>query len=100
MQNEVQLPLFPEPRRKRRQHVMHNVLVDGVRYRSVRAAYAALGYDMSGHEAFRQMLKQAGRLTCWRGRVWKTVPRLPVSQWAQADLDRKADPHWCPNCRN
>ena len=49
------------------------VEVDGVNYRSVRAAYRSLGLDERAHIPFRIALKKAGTLTAG-GRKWKIVP--------------------------
>lgn len=50
----------------------HQVRVDGVLYRSVAAAFEALGLPMSKHIAFRGQLKAAGKLAGF-GREWEVM---------------------------
>lgn len=62
----------PEVAAKRAQR--NAVEVDGVQYRSVRAAYLALELPLKEHIQFRMLLKENGQLENY-GRVWKIVPR-------------------------
>lgn len=48
----------------------HKVSVDGVEFRSVRAAFAALGLPMGRHIPFRARLKAAGTVRDEAGRQW------------------------------
>jgi len=50
----------------------NKVMVDGTEYRSVKAAYIALGLPLSKHIKFRMELKEAGRIEV-DGRVWSIV---------------------------
>ena len=56
-------------KRSQRSHVE----VDGVEYRSVRAAFIALGLDLSIHIQFRMLLKEQGKMKD-EGRTWKIIP--------------------------
>lgn len=60
-----------EIRAKRRQRSA--VEVDGKQYRSVKAAYIALGLDLKGHIPFRMLLKENGHAKV-DGRYWKIIP--------------------------
>jgi hypothetical protein len=60
----------------------HGVVVDGTGYRSVRAAYEALGFDLADHIPFRMMLKGLNGKTYKdeEGRKWKIVPLSVVNE--------------------
>lgn len=60
-----------ETRRKRCQRSA--VEVDGVEYRSVRQAFAALGLPMKMHIAFRMELKATGKAAAF-GHEWEIIP--------------------------
>lgn len=51
------------------------VMVDGVEYRSVRAAYVALDLPLKDHIAFRMHLKEAGKPVEVEGREWVIIPK-------------------------
>lgn len=58
--------------RRHLRRVRHHVLVDGVRYRSVRAAFIHFELPLGNHETFRVTLKERGELE-WEGRIWRAV---------------------------
>lgn len=51
------------------------VMVDGVEYKSVRAAYLALDLPLNDHIAFRMQLKEAGKPVVVEGREWVIIPK-------------------------
>lgn len=51
------------------------VLVDGVEYSSVRAAYIALDLPLKDHIAFRMYLKEVGKPVEVEGREWVIIPK-------------------------
>ena len=51
------------------------VMVDGVEYNSVRAAYLALGLPLNDHIAVRMHLKEAGKPVTMDGREWVIIPK-------------------------
>lgn len=52
----------PKKRSTKSQHQHHKVMVEGVAYRSTRAAFEALKLPMGRHIPFRMKLKAAGKL--------------------------------------
>jgi len=62
----------PEVKAKRRQRSA--VKVDGVEYRSVRAAFGALKLPLNEHIAFRMQLKSDGKTKCY-DRQWEIIPQ-------------------------
>lgn len=52
-----------------------SVLVDGVEYSSVRAAYVALDLPLKDHIAFRMHLKEVGKPVEVDGREWVIIPK-------------------------
>lgn len=51
----------------------HAVVVDGVTFKSVRAAFAALGLPMGRHISFRGLLKAEGEINAF-GKQWAIIP--------------------------
>lgn len=51
------------------------VMVDGVEYSSVRAAYLALNLPLKDHIAVRMHLKEAGKPVIMDGREWVIIPK-------------------------
>lgn len=52
----------PKKRSTKSQHQHHKVMVEGVAYRSTRAAFEALKLPLGRHITFRMKLKAAGKL--------------------------------------
>lgn len=61
---------WKDPEVKAKRSARHFVRVDGVEYRSVRAAFVALSLPLNQHIKFRMALKAAGKLESY-GKSWE-----------------------------
>lgn len=54
-------------------YIRNAVEVDGIRYKSVKAAFVALGLPLEKHQRFRKQLKEV-RVICGHGLDWEIIP--------------------------